>query len=256
MKVYASISQVSARLAKEGISKDRNNNQQGYKFRGIDDVLNALAPLLSESSLVILPEVLERECVERQTKHGGTLFYVTTKVRYTFVNTEDFSKHESVVYGEAMDSADKATNKAMSAAYKYLAIQAFCIPTEGDNDADATTHEVTPQQRQQQAIQRNKQAAQAAIADLKREASAPGATPFPGPEADTVDGPSSSGQPSAAPSHHLTDVILAVREAGSDQELNVLLRDFCLNPAGAPSKQDKETVDKEVAARRKQLRGK
>lgn len=41
-----------------------------------------------------------------------------------------------------MDSGDKATNKAMSAAYKYAAMQAFCIPTEGDNDADATTHEV------------------------------------------------------------------------------------------------------------------
>jgi hypothetical protein len=47
-------------------------------------------------------------------------------------------------YGEAMDSADKATNKAMSAAYKYAAFLAFCIPTEGDNDADATTHEPAP----------------------------------------------------------------------------------------------------------------
>lgn len=45
-----------------------------------------------------------------------------------------------------MDSADKATNKAMSAAYKYAAMQAFCIPTEGDNDADAHTHDVAPRQ--------------------------------------------------------------------------------------------------------------
>jgi hypothetical protein len=44
--------------------------------------------------------------------------------------------------GEAMDSGDKSSNKAMSAAYKYAAFQAFCIPTEGDNDADATTHDV------------------------------------------------------------------------------------------------------------------
>ncbi|MNY54686.1 hypothetical protein D3C86_1905820 [compost metagenome] len=41
-----------------------------------------------------------------------------------------------------MDSGDKATNKAMSAAYKYAAFQAFCIPTEGDNDADGQTHQV------------------------------------------------------------------------------------------------------------------
>ena len=41
-----------------------------------------------------------------------------------------------------MDSGDKATNKAMSAAFKYAAFQAFAIPTESDNDADSTTHEV------------------------------------------------------------------------------------------------------------------
>ena len=58
MKVYQSIGQVSAALSKEGISKDRSNQQQGYKFRGIDDCLNALAPLLSANHLVILPEVL------------------------------------------------------------------------------------------------------------------------------------------------------------------------------------------------------
>lgn len=53
----------------------------------------------------------------------------------------DGSRHTVSTFGEAMDSADKATNKAMSAAYKYMAMQTFCIPTEGDNDADATTPE-------------------------------------------------------------------------------------------------------------------
>jgi hypothetical protein len=42
-----------------------------------------------------------------------------------------------------MDSGDKSTNKAMSAAYKYACIQSFCIPTEGDNDTENTTHEIT-----------------------------------------------------------------------------------------------------------------
>jgi hypothetical protein len=43
-----------------------------------------------------------------------------------------------------MDSADKATNKAMSAAYKYLALLVFCIPTEAsaETDADFSTHEI------------------------------------------------------------------------------------------------------------------
>jgi hypothetical protein len=143
-KVYQAIAQVTEKLAKEGISKSRNNAQQGYKFRGIDDVYNALAPFLASSKLCILPNVQEREVIERQTKSGGALFYVTVKVDFAFVSAEDGSEHHVITYGEAMDSGDKATNKAMSAAYKYAAMQAFCIPTEGDNDADATTHEVKP----------------------------------------------------------------------------------------------------------------
>lgn len=139
--VYAKIAAVSAELAKVGISKDRKNQQQGYAFRGIEDVLNTLAPLMSAAGLVILPRILSRECVERETKNGGVLFSVTVSAAFDFVAAEDGSTHTVQTFGEAMDSADKATNKAMSAAYKYAAILAFCIPTEGDNDADTTTHE-------------------------------------------------------------------------------------------------------------------
>jgi hypothetical protein len=143
-KVYKAIADVTAKLAKEGISKARKNEAQGYKFRGIDDVYNALAPFLAEAKLCILPHVEHRECVERTNQKGTALFYVTVQVRFSFVSAEDGSEHQVVTYGEAMDSGDKATNKAMSAAYKYAAMQAFCIPTEGENDADFHTHEVVP----------------------------------------------------------------------------------------------------------------
>lgn len=143
-KVYEAIAAVMADIAKEGIAKDRKNDQQGYKFRGIDDVYNALAPILSRHKLTMLPRVLNRDVVERVNQRGTALFYVTVQVEFDIVSGEDGSKHTVTTYGEAMDSGDKATNKAMSAAYKYAAMQAFCIPTEGDNDADATTHEVAP----------------------------------------------------------------------------------------------------------------
>lgn len=139
--VYKAISAVSGAIAKTGIAKGRQNAQQGYAFRGIDDVYNALAPILVEHGLVILPNVFERSQVERQTAKGGTLFYTTVGVDFAFIATEDGSAHHVRTYGEAMDSGDKSTNKAMSAAYKYACMQAFCIPTEGDNDADATTHD-------------------------------------------------------------------------------------------------------------------
>lgn len=143
MTVYKAINAVQAELAKTGITKDRTNTQgSGYKFRGIDDVYNAIAPLLAKHGLCILPRVLRRECAERVSQKGGALFYVTVEAEFDFVCSEDGSKHTVKTFGEAMDSGDKATNKAMSAAYKYAAFQAFSIPTESDNDADSHTHEV------------------------------------------------------------------------------------------------------------------
>lgn len=154
MKVYQAIGAVSAAMSAQGISKGRSNQQQGYKFRGIDDVLNALSAALVASGLVILPRCTERIVVERATAKGGALFNVTCRVEFDLVSTEDGSVHTVCTYGEAMDSADKATNKAMSAAYKYLALLVFCIPTEAspDTDADFSTHEVAARQPQAPAV--------------------------------------------------------------------------------------------------------
>ena len=144
--VYVAINRVQAALAECGITKDRTANQGGggsYKYRGIDEVYNALSPLLAKHGLCILPRVLSRSVTERLSGNGKTLFYVVVEVEFDFVAVSDGSKHVVKTFGEAMDSGDKATNKAMSAAYKYAAFQAFAIPTEGDNDADATTHDVS-----------------------------------------------------------------------------------------------------------------
>jgi len=150
-QVYTAISAVTERLAKSGISKDRKNKQQGYNFRGIDDIYDALAAALHQSGLCIIPNVISRTVTEKKSKSGGTLFYVVLDVRYDFVSAIDGSSHTAQVVGEAMDSGDKASNKAMSAAYKYVCLQTFCIPTEGENDADATTHEVASPPTQQAA---------------------------------------------------------------------------------------------------------
>jgi hypothetical protein len=142
MSVYKAINAVQADLAKAGIGKDSENTFDRYKFRGIDAVYNALSPLLAKHGLCILPRVLSRSVVEHTSQKGGVLFYVTVEVEFDFVCAEDGTKHTVKTFGEAMDRGDKATNKAMSAAYKYAAFQSFAIPTEGDNDADASTHEV------------------------------------------------------------------------------------------------------------------
>ena len=144
-KVYGAIAAVTGKLAKSGISKDQKNQHQRYFFRGIDDVYNALSPLLAEAQLCILPRVLSHKSEARTGSNGNVLFYVTVEMEFDFVSAEDGSTHTVRMVGEAMDSGDKGTNKAMSASFKYACLQTFCIPTEGDDDADASTHEVQPQ---------------------------------------------------------------------------------------------------------------
>lgn len=151
MKVYQAINAVQAEIGKEGIAKDGTAQGfgAGYKFRGIDSVYNALSPLLAKHGLVIIPRCLERT---ESIRDSGSkkLYFVAVKMEFDFISAEDGSKHTACTYGEAMDSGDKATNKAMSIAYKYACFQTFAIPTEGDNDPDATIHEPAPARKQQQ----------------------------------------------------------------------------------------------------------
>jgi hypothetical protein len=143
--IYSAISAVMGEMAKEGIAKDSKNKQQGWAFRGIDAVYNALAPKLAHHGIIIFTRCLSRTVTERQTKNGGNLFYVVVDCEFDFVSAEDGSKHTVRTFGEAMDSGDKATNKAMSIALKYAAFQTFFIPTEvTTNDPDSTTHNVLP----------------------------------------------------------------------------------------------------------------
>nr|WP_296488633.1 ERF family protein [uncultured Acetatifactor sp.] len=125
------------------VGKNDTNKQQGFKYRGIDSVMNALNPAMIKHKIFCVPEVLEQTREERTTAKGATLIYSVCKMRYRFYAT-DGSSVDAVVVGEGMDSGDKATNKAMSVAFKYACFQTFCIPTEDlMDDPDADSHENT-----------------------------------------------------------------------------------------------------------------
>jgi hypothetical protein len=140
MNIYESICGVMSEIG--AIGKDKKNLQQGFMYRGIDDVMNVLQPLFVKHKVFIVPEVLEHIREDRVSKQGSTLIYSICKIKYTFY-AEDGSNITAVVVGEGMDSGDKATNKAMAIAMKYACFQAFCIPTEEMVDPDKETHELT-----------------------------------------------------------------------------------------------------------------
>lgn len=137
--IYESIAAVMGEIG--AVGKKSKNQQQGFMFRGIDAVMNAINPALVKNKVFIVPEIMEQTREERTSSKGGTLIYSVCKIKYTFF-AEDGSSVSAVVIGEGMDSGDKATNKAMSIAFKYACFQVFCIPTEEMADPDAECHEV------------------------------------------------------------------------------------------------------------------
>ena len=138
MNIYQSITKIMEEVP--SIGKTQRNKTQGFMYRGIDDVMNALQPLLAQNKVFIVPEILEQMREERTTSKGGNLIYSICKIKYKFY-AEDGSSVEAITIGEGMDSGDKATNKAMAIAMKYALFQVFCIPTDEMKDPDSETPE-------------------------------------------------------------------------------------------------------------------
>ena len=138
MKVYACISAVQKALSEKGISKDGTNTHFNYSFRGIDQIYQVISPLLHEHGLLILPKATYNHVEHHTDAKDKLITHVYLDVEYVLVCVEDGSQHTMSSVGEAMDTGgDKASNKALSAAYKYAVIQAFAIPVEGEDDADS-----------------------------------------------------------------------------------------------------------------------
>lgn len=148
--VYAAISACSAILMRNGIAKSRTASMGkggNYAFRGIDEFLDACAPAMHEAGLVMVPRVVDEKREEREKQGNGytsVTFSTRVTVEYDFVAVSDGSVHTARTIGEAMDSGDKATNKALSAALKYCLMQTFMVPVRGVGglvDSDEENHE-------------------------------------------------------------------------------------------------------------------
>lgn len=121
------------------IGKNRTNPSQNYKFRGIDDVMAHVQDVMAKHGLICVPKVREREREMVDTKSGGRMASVRLLVDHEF-RAEDDSFVTCTTLGEAMDSGDKASNKAMSAALKYALTETFMIPTyEADRDTESAS---------------------------------------------------------------------------------------------------------------------
>lgn len=136
--VYEALSAVMERV--QAVGKKERNNAQGFNFRGIDAVVNAVGPALREHNVIVTPTVLDYQysSVEIGAKRTP-MGHARVMVGYEFHGPAGDSIN-AVVAAEAMDSGDKATAKAMSVAFRTALLQALCLPTD-EPDPDHAVYE-------------------------------------------------------------------------------------------------------------------
>jgi ERF superfamily len=137
-----------ARVASEvgAVGKASRNTQQGFNFRGIDDVLNAVGPVLHKHGVVVVPEVqnIALETVEVGQKRTPMRSAVLT-IRFRFVGPAG-DHVDATVVGEAMDSGDKALSKAQSVGLRIALLQVLTLPTH-EPEPDKQIYERSPVRR-------------------------------------------------------------------------------------------------------------
>lgn len=137
--IYAALAKAQATI--KNVSKNSTNQYDKYKYRGIDDVMDAVHAAFVEAGVVAVPTVLDITQTDRTSRKGEAMIHTTLEVRYDFY-AEDGTSLSATVQGEAMDRGDKSINKAMSAAYKYAMFQTLAIPTSEMIDSETESPEI------------------------------------------------------------------------------------------------------------------
>lgn len=124
------------------VAKSDRNQAQGFNFRGIDSVVNAVGPVLRKHRVVMLPEAGEPTIDHYETRNGARMAHVLLPVTFHFYGPQGDSVTCRVV-GEAADAGDKVMSKAHSVAWRVALLECFAIPTD-DPDLDGSSHERAP----------------------------------------------------------------------------------------------------------------
>lgn len=150
MKVNEAIVAVMERVG--AVDKGGYNAAQKFNFRGVDAVVNAVAPALKAEGVTVRPVDVVAEYRDSTNAKGTAVVEVRGRVTYEWVGPEGDAL-STVVLSEARDFADKATAKFMSVAFRICLLQTLALPTdEADPDDDYPQVEGVPQKGVQGAV--------------------------------------------------------------------------------------------------------
>jgi len=142
--VQEAVRRVMHDIGRIGVGKEGVNEQQRYRFRGIDQFVDSLSPILSRHGVILLPDAEPPVITEHSTSAGKAQFMCVLTVHWTIVGPRGDILSATTI-GQALDTSDKSANKAMSAAFKYLLAQVFAVPNIGWSEQDETSPEAGPQ---------------------------------------------------------------------------------------------------------------
>jgi hypothetical protein len=132
--IHAAMAKCMAEIG--SVSKRQTNEGLGYAYRALADVYLACQPVMAANGVHFAPfRICDYKCEKFDRGNGKFSFHVTMMVEHRFY-ASDGSFVSVTTIGEAIDTSDKASNKAMSASAKYALVQGYCLP-EADPDADA-----------------------------------------------------------------------------------------------------------------------
>ena len=143
MNIYQRIHAVTSEIGKVAMTLNVDTGKSTYKAISINDVVDALLPLLEKYRLVAMnldKEIIDQKQVTTTTKYGErTQFFVRMKSTVRVVNIDNPDEFvDGSAYGDGIDSVDKACGKADTYCRKYALISIFDLSKGDDIDEKAS----------------------------------------------------------------------------------------------------------------------
>lgn len=142
-KIYSVMPKIAKAIGAIGKNKE-NTNGPRFKFRGIDDVYNAVSDIMADHGVFNTPKIKEIERHQITSSNGNAGWHIFTRFEFHFF-AEDGSFVTADAVGEGRDYGDKASNKSASIGHKYALLQVFNIKTEDLIDPDAESPQAASQ---------------------------------------------------------------------------------------------------------------
>lgn len=123
------------------------NKTNNYKAVSERDVLDGVKPIEKKYRVYSYPakrEVIDRDALVKESEYNGNItktntLFMRIETTYRFVNIDNPSEFiETTVYGDGLDTGDKAPGKAMTYADKYALMKAYKLSTGDDPDKEAS----------------------------------------------------------------------------------------------------------------------